>query len=1486
MEWFGVFAMAKTDCSNVTDANSCHRRYALNVTGQLNQNEAYAKYRNKWIAVANATSKSDLHTKSTFTKKKIVTKYEEKKTTDKYGKKTIQQIPKEYDYEYTFPWTLACAEFKAEIPEEAYIKRITFRAKMRVTDKNAKVYKPIGDFRFVRVQTAKIKQETGGAKTGWHNGSYWYVDTKKTLSTSWEEYTWSIDEDNIRLGKITPQVVNSNFCGIDFIWDKADFNGDDGNCEVRVQWIRMKVEYDMPYYTLGVFDHTYRSHVTSNALPTTVKADKELKLSYFMHNSTGSKGKDDQLVKIDIPWGTQVKNVNCHYGTYDSSTQIWTVPPFNYYGGTESTHYITFTLIPKKIGLSKSSAKIQGNSGLSIDYWYAVDKTNNSSAYNETVVTVNKELVRNEDGCVNIDITNASDQYMSVYIDTDPVVDGTLSVNWENTSDGLTVASMSNDEVHFVLNQLSQSIDAYDVDTYHVSLRYCFKPDFVGNFTLTARNSETSDVGTGTFYVQDALPYMVEVRRVPNSLKIVNHRMASEVEINESIFRCVSDEGDKNMIMTDCRLTASIWEDLDYIGCVPLEHLHFDPKSTYKDTLLNSTYKNKRYMGKKLAVDEDITLNVRLHPQQVTTIQGLIDMDKPIPINANHKCFEGDALNHRGWCEIYSIKAEQTGNNPHWYKCDIDVKYLTHNLNTRFKIQNSARVDDYDSQIPTLMTEVWSSGSDLSFTMNDSLNDTDNIPNNELYFKTNTDGTFYYAEDYAIDDEYVYIDNDVRNNFSIGNKQHITITTKEALAYISTVSYTWSSVLIAEHKENNVSRIIRLKDKNNKVVFEYQYDNIIIGDDEVSADIIYRVLEENDTLVDYNPAKRIRFRYNPTDSTHEDDDVLVDEQDIPVGETGEAHFGSTVDFFIKNNTLEVVDMGFNGREVDISTKLPDGQYFYEVEWINNNEDAETSNIDCTFDFTVQNTILTSTYADKFGKLVISPFPVAKKKVLFTREAQEGTIYYYEDDGEEFSYLVEPYYNYLNGTDLVTSDGISIFNLNYGYEIVYIQNGLVRLGFNRLNGDLYLGKYDPQLDDYITTHNLHLEKFDDINLNNITDDKIEIQSSDSTFTIYRGHPYIKIKHSTEDIFIDTVSNKVWAEAVGDRSYGKPVYWSLLNEDNLLPSCVTDKLDSDCVETEQVTHNDRQATSLEWVDFPSEIGLGETEFTITSDQLNGYSDEISLDDTSCTFGNYTVEFETDGTVGGFEYFMSSKDTIGSSENTSLIAKVNDVLGRPINGKTIYFYEWYQPYTLGISATKNPLQTGESSTVKATLKDTDGSLIKGETVYFYTPFNADYYNDGSTLTGIYTPSNASSSIVDGSIMYTTSTSGEKNIYYNSVPLTSAEDWEFECEIAKIGVGQSIAMYVKNSTTASGCWFAYEDSTGKFGGGFTGSNFSSVNVGALAVGDIIRITNLSGVMSIYKNDSLIYSKSNNLSGTYYIGHYTNLNRKQYVKNVIIRKL
>ena len=284
-------------------------------------------------------------------------------------------------------------------------------------------------------------------------------------------------------------------------------------------------------------------------------------------------------------------------------------------------------------------------------------------------------------------------------------------------------------------------------------------------------------------------------------------------------------------------------------------------------------------------------------------------------------------------------------------------------------------------------------------------------------------------------------------------------------------------------------------------------------------------------------------------------------------------------------------------------------------------------------------------------------------------------FYYVDDGEEFSYIVEPYYQYMNGTDLVTDSGISIFNLNYGYEIVYIQNGLVRLGFNRVDnmGHMYLGKYDPKSGRYITTNILHLGKYTDLNLNAISDDKIEVQASDSTFTIYRGHPYIKINHANEDIFIDTTFTSAWGEKVGTGTGSDlPVYWDLLNDDNLLPPSIGGQgtINPNDIIVEEVEEEDNNDTNLSWNSIPESAYIGEDITFTVSDQYYDYVDEVFLDGEWCSFGSYEWSVESDGIPRELT-IAPVKDIIQDGESDKIYATLTDGTN-PLSGQTIYFYE----------------------------------------------------------------------------------------------------------------------------------------------------------------------------------------------------------------------
>ena len=1329
--------------------------YAEAVTSQTNPNKTQ---RVSWSNIPNATGHSLKDAVSQFTVKARPTHYTTKDVTDKNGKVQKVKVADKVTTVYNRPWVLASYDFRLDIPASAHIHKVTFELKAKV-DKNVDVLQPIGAFRLAgKNHPATYDYNDSfleGVKTGWHEDYYLVVPTKKMKSSSYEIIEYTMNEADLKKNGVTPAKLNREIMGIDFLWrdpsfkqsnitkleneilNKSDKSSSTYRANVYVQWIRMKVVYDVPDYKVTFVnpikdtsdiiatstilnrrdtDYTTVNNINTSYLPKGLNGtktdpfqvwnDTTFLLNVVVKNPNVAKGKGDKVVKLDLPWGTEiVGSPICEVGSFNKTTNEWTIPI-----GSKVEYTCELKLKSHKNGLSDIRATLNTSSTSSVaDYYYRVNQNEWDGGLNDIRIEANNTARKYTKTCVTISIHGQSNDAVANYtIPNLPIIDGAFTLMEELTTEGVSIASQTQ-------NSLSLNVPSGEAE-FDAILHYCFYPTAVGTLNFAVIDEENNRY-TKPLDVLESYTYkfgdttgevssdVYEIGFSPSDIYIGNHRIASDLEGDVTVIPCIADDVDASMVSSECRINMSIWEELDYIGCIPLEHLHFDPKSTMKDTLLNQTYKNKKYMGKKLATDEDITLNVRLHPKQVTTLQGLLKMDKPIPINANHKCFEGDALNHRGWCELYGVKVEET--NPRWYKCDIDVKYLTHNLNTRFKITRAGDVSDYE--FPQLMAETYSSGDDLSL---------DNI-----YFDVDTDGTFYYNED---------ADANERNTFNIDNGQHILITTAKPISHSSAVSFEWTSVLIDEIRENNVSRIIRLVDKTGKIYFQYQYDNIQVSDDDVTAEVKYWVLEDNDELVDYNTTRDITFRYNATDSTQEDTNEnaeFTEEEDVDLIETGDAHFGTDTTLSISNNKLKLVDSGFNGKEITIDgINLKGEQYYYQVEWINNNADAETSDVDCIFDFTVQDTILTSTYAESYGDLVVSPFPVPNKKIVFTRDAEEGTIFYYKDDEEEFSYINEPYYQYMNGTNLL-ADGIEVFDIDYGYEVVHIQNGLVRLGFNRLTGAMYLGKFDTQSSEYITTHQFYLEKFDDINVNALSDDKIEVQASDCTFTIYRGHPYIKIKHELEDIYIDTVFNRVWAEQTGEsESLGVPAYWDLLNDANLLPLCVTgDKgLKSSCVETSEPRSIDRLDTSITLTDV-SQIE-NDTTFTIDTSTVN-YSDEVYLEDGECSFGQYTVEIISDGLPTLLDGLTATKDIIQTGESDNLLVKLTDSGGNGVNGQTVEFLQ-YNPllfYFEGRGGFEVDSWSNLDSRVSVTSDDT-GTTVKGLSSGLYTMF-ANVYSTDST-------------------------------------------------------------------------------------------------------------------------------------------------------------
>jgi hypothetical protein len=217
----------------------------------------------------------------------------------------------------------------------------------------------------------------------------------------------------------------------------------------------------------------------------------------------------------------------------------------------------------------------------------------------------------------------------------------------------------------------------------------------------------------------------------------------------------------------------------------------------------------------------------------------------------------------------------------------------------------------------------------------------------------------------------------------------------------------------------------------------------------------------------------------------------------------------------------------------------------------------------------------------------------------------------------------------------------------------------------------------------------------------------------------------------------------------------------------------------------------------------------------------------------------------------------------------------------GKTVYFYEVLTP-SFTLNATPNIIQTGEISDITCKVKDEDGSIAKQTKVHFYKKYQPSilYQNDGTDLTTLIISSDVSVTVEDGALKITTPTTGEKYVFYDC-ELNNSDNFIFECEVAKLGTNQPVAMVIGSDSN----WFRYENSTNKWKGRII-DEFSSIDTGTLAVGDKIKIKQENGVITLYHNDAVIYSKTADLGTDFKIGHYTNKDRVQYIKNIKITDL
>ena len=177
----------------------------------------------------------------------------------------------------------------------------------------------------------------------------------------------------------------------------------------------------------------------------------------------------------------------------------------------------------------------------------------------------------------------------------------------------------------------------------------------------------------------------------------------------------------------------------------------------------------------------------------------------------------------------------------------------------------------------------------------------------------------------------------------------------------------------------------------------------------------------------------------------------------------------------------------------------------------------------------------------------------------------------------------------------------------------------------------------------------------------------------------------------------------------------------------------------------------------------------------------------------------------------------------------------------------------------------------------------MLVSETYGIYDSPRVYYRNDGTVLDLTY-QSGASVTSVDGELVITTSTSGEKKVNFPTGYFTNSENVCCEMEYRGGGGSQIFAISLNNSSNSSQGYVSMgaSDTTMYFAIAQNGTSTVPVD---LQVGDIFRFVRENGYTKVYQNGTLLKEEYRSISN-YRFGFYTNNGRIQKWDNITIYEL
>ena len=584
---------------------------------------------------------------------------------------------------------------------------------------NVKFVLVIGKFNTSHNSFPSVKVFNGDNNAPYKKSAIKTISTPKQLKNTLSGDSYTLEYD---LGTLTIDELKDVIVEVD--WKKTKVNT---SSTISVNRARLVVNYVSKAPKWAVYTEVNNSNPYLN----------DNIIWKITAKNSGDYGKG--IVNLTIPKGITIKKVQKSNGDFNQSNKTWT---FNGKKGTSCT--LTLTLNMNTVGMKHLKGTVRN------------DSPNSEITEFENDISCIKNVVATPDMVVG-DVENPKDIITYTFYDTFDGIRGYFDVNVVGysvnhphgacclnfySSNNVILDNPIRDTVELIDNQINvDSIvrdSSVDYDDIHIEIgnnALCLildnpNDDFVANLRVPFICTDDTEGSVTINLNGDDFIGTFDIIEKPNIIMNCVSDVSKDYSFVQQSIKIGTDSdnltahlvpSNKNYFEEkNGEFEISIEDLIAYIGCVPIGRAHQDDlNADTTNSLIDNNYLNRRYLGKEGDYKENIPMTIRLKWADVATLQGLVGMDKPIPIDTCPTLLDGDPINHRGWAEIYGVKNIHKINGT-IYECEPEVAYITHDLLTDFNIIKGNKLTD--TKIKYILNNIHKYGDNLLDMFNVSYN--------------------------------------------------------------------------------------------------------------------------------------------------------------------------------------------------------------------------------------------------------------------------------------------------------------------------------------------------------------------------------------------------------------------------------------------------------------------------------------------------------------------------------------------------------------------------------------------------------------------------------------------------------------------------------------------------------------------------------------------------------------------------------------------